>query len=83
MADKYTIADVPVAPDPAPAPSFKERMITLEKDVKQTESFTVAQLEGQMASCDSQIENLKKQYRRTYLWYNKYASNIRNGDYVK
>lgn len=61
MADKYTIADVPVAPDPAPAPSFKERMITLEKDVKQTESFTVAQLEGQMASCDSQIENLKKQ----------------------
>lgn len=58
MADKYTIAD---APSPSPTPTFKDRMITLEKDVKQTESFTVAQLEGQMASCDSQIENLKKQ----------------------
>jgi hypothetical protein len=52
MANKYTFeGDTPASPD------FKDRQIKLEKTVKQYEYFSVAQLESQLAQCDTEIAN--------------------------
>ena len=54
MADKYTVADSPALE--APTVDDKDKMVTRSWSQKHEESFTVRNLENQIAHCDAEIE---------------------------
>lgn len=57
MADKYTVEPAPAVEAPEPvALDDKDRMVTRSWSERQTESFTIRQLENEVSHCEAEIE---------------------------